>query len=149
VRHRQGEDDNASTGLWYQAEPHAPYPPMPEIEALSVDRIPPQLLRETKPLLFPCRRCLALAVTSPTPRPATATNQPSAPRRGLRWRRIRIEHRCQWLRSQSRYRQLAATPYISRLRSPSYHSLVACRCPTFTTFSDPATDPGPIQGDPT
>ena len=33
-RYRPGEDDIASTALWYQTEPHAPYPPLPGIGAL-------------------------------------------------------------------------------------------------------------------
>jgi hypothetical protein len=37
LRLRSGEDDIASTALWYQSEPHAPYPPLPGIEALAVD----------------------------------------------------------------------------------------------------------------
>ncbi len=37
LRYRPGEDDIASTALWYQTEPHAPYPPLPGIEALRVD----------------------------------------------------------------------------------------------------------------
>src|SRR4051794_20158137 len=36
IRYRPGEDDIASTSLWYQAEPHAPYPLLPGIKALSV-----------------------------------------------------------------------------------------------------------------
>ena len=36
-RYRPGEDDIASTALWYQTEPHAPFPPLPGIEALRVD----------------------------------------------------------------------------------------------------------------
>ena len=31
------QDDIASTAFWYQTEPHAPYPPLPGIEALRVD----------------------------------------------------------------------------------------------------------------
>jgi hypothetical protein len=31
------QDDIASTALWYQREPHAPFPPLPGIEALAVD----------------------------------------------------------------------------------------------------------------
>jgi hypothetical protein len=37
LRYRPGEDDIASTALWYQSEPHAPFPPLPGIEALAVD----------------------------------------------------------------------------------------------------------------
>jgi hypothetical protein len=37
LRYRPGEDDIASTVLWYQTEPHAPFPPLPGIEALRVD----------------------------------------------------------------------------------------------------------------
>ncbi|MCD6033640.1 MAG: hypothetical protein K0S78_5826, partial [Thermomicrobiales bacterium] len=36
-RYRPGEDDIASTALWYQTEPHAAYPPLPGIEDLAVD----------------------------------------------------------------------------------------------------------------
>jgi hypothetical protein len=37
LRYRPGEDDIASTALWYQTEPHVPHPPLPGIEALRVD----------------------------------------------------------------------------------------------------------------
>ena len=37
VRYRPGEDDIASTVFWYQSEPHAPYPTLPGIAALSID----------------------------------------------------------------------------------------------------------------
>ena len=37
LRYRPGEDDIASTAFWYQGEPHAPYPALPDIEALRVD----------------------------------------------------------------------------------------------------------------
>jgi D-arabinan exo alpha-(1,3)/(1,5)-arabinofuranosidase (non-reducing end) len=36
-RYRPGEDDIASTAFWYQTEPHAPFPELPGVEALSVE----------------------------------------------------------------------------------------------------------------
>jgi len=37
LRYRPGEDDIASTALWYQTEPHALFPEPPSLEALSVE----------------------------------------------------------------------------------------------------------------
>jgi len=37
LRYRPGEDDIASTAVWYQTEPHAAYPSLPGIEALRVN----------------------------------------------------------------------------------------------------------------
>ena len=30
------QDDIASTAFWYQVEPHAPFPPLPNFESLEV-----------------------------------------------------------------------------------------------------------------
>jgi hypothetical protein len=36
VRYQPGEDDIASTALWYQTEPHAAFPSLPGLNQLEV-----------------------------------------------------------------------------------------------------------------
>ena len=36
LRYQPGEDDIASTAFWYQSEPHAPFPALPDPNGLEV-----------------------------------------------------------------------------------------------------------------